>query len=93
LPPLAPAKLALYEAMHAQQITTTELARRLGLLENGVRRLLDLDHRSHIDQIDRALAVLGKRLEVRCVGAGAISALPIPIEPAQQGHEPQTLPR
>jgi cell division inhibitor SulA len=42
-----------------------ELARRLGLQENGVRRLLDLDHRSHIDQVDRALAALGKRLEVR----------------------------
>ena len=65
LPPLVAAKLALYEAMRAQGITRTELARRLGLQENGVRRLLDLDHRSHIDQIDRALAALGQRLEVR----------------------------
>jgi hypothetical protein len=30
-----------------------------------VRRLLDLDHRSHIDQIDQALAALGKRLNAR----------------------------
>ena len=51
--------------MRAQGITRTELARRLGLQENAVRRLLDLDHRSHIDQIDRALAALGQRLEVR----------------------------
>lgn len=65
LPPLVAAKLALYEAMRAQRITRTELARRLGLQENAVRRLLDLDHRSHIDQVDRALAALGKRLEVR----------------------------
>ena len=65
LPPLVAAKLALYEAMRTQAITRTELARRLGLQENAVRRLLDLDHRSHIDQIDRALAALGKRLEVR----------------------------
>jgi len=65
LPPLVAAKLALYEAMRAQRITRSELARRLGLQENGVRRLLDLDHRSHIDQVDRALAALGKRLEVR----------------------------
>jgi antitoxin HicB len=65
LPPLVSAKLALYEAMRAQRITRTELARRLGLQENAVRRLLDLDHRSHIDQLDRALAALGKRLEVR----------------------------
>jgi antitoxin HicB len=65
LPPLVAAKLALYEAMRAGGITRTELARRLGLQENGVRRLLDLDHRSHIDQVDRALAVLGKRLGVQ----------------------------
>jgi antitoxin HicB len=65
LPPLVSAKLALYEAMRGQRITRTELARRLGLQENAVRRLLDLDHRSHIDQVDRALAALGRRLEVR----------------------------
>ena len=65
LPPLVAAKLALYEAMRAQSVARTELARRLGLQENAVRRLLDLDHRSHIDRIDRALAALGKRLEVR----------------------------
>jgi antitoxin HicB len=58
-------KLALYEAMRAQGITRTELARRLGLQENAVRRLLDLDHRSYIDQLDLALAALGRRLEVR----------------------------
>jgi antitoxin HicB len=50
--------------MRAQRITKTELARRLGA-ENAIRRLLDLDHRSHIDQVNRALAALGKRLEVR----------------------------
>jgi antitoxin HicB len=51
--------------MRAQHITRTALARRVGLQESAVRRLLDLDHRSHIDQIARALAALGKRLEVR----------------------------
>ena len=65
LPPLVAAKLALYEAMRAERTSRTELARRLGLQENAVRLLLDLDHRSHIDQIARALAALGKRLEVR----------------------------
>jgi hypothetical protein len=29
-----------------------------------VRRLLDLDHRSDIGQIEAALATLGKRLEI-----------------------------
>ena len=65
LPPLVAAKLALYEATRAERISRSELARRLGLQENAVRRLLDLDHRSHIDQLDRALAALGRRLEVR----------------------------
>ena len=65
LPPLVAAKLALYQAMRAERITRTELARHLGVQENAVRRLLDLDHRSHLDQIDRALAALGRRLEVR----------------------------
>jgi antitoxin HicB len=67
LPPLVSTKLALYEAMQAQRITRTELACRLGLQANAVRRLLDLDHCSHIDQVDRALATLGKRLEVRVI--------------------------
>jgi antitoxin HicB len=65
LPPLITAKLALYEAMRAQCITRTEVARRLSLQENAVRRLLDLDHRSHIDQIDCTLASLSNRLEVK----------------------------
>ena len=65
LPPLVAAKLALYEAMREQSVDHEDLAARLGMAEPTVRRLLDLDHRSHIDQIDRALAALGKRLEVR----------------------------
>ena len=67
LPPLVAAKLALYQAMRDAGISGTALARRLGLTEGAVRRLLDLDHRSHIGQVEAALSVLGKRLvlEVR----------------------------
>ena len=65
LPPLVAAKLALYEAMRAQGVSREDLAARLGMAEPAMRRLLDLDHRSHLDQLDRALAALGKRLEVR----------------------------
>jgi Tripartite ATP-independent periplasmic transporter, DctM component len=43
----------------------TEFARRLSLQDNAIRRLLDLDHRLHIDQVDRARTALGRRLEVR----------------------------
>jgi antitoxin HicB len=64
LPPLVAAKLALYEAMRAQDVSAADLAARLGLAETAVRRLLDLDHRSHIDQVEAALRCLGKRLEV-----------------------------
>jgi antitoxin HicB len=64
LPPLVAAKLALYEAMRERTVSAAELATRLSIPEHAVRRLLDLDHRSHIDQIEAALKCLGKRLEV-----------------------------
>jgi antitoxin HicB len=63
-PSLAAAKLALYGAMRAAQISNVELARRLSVTENAVRKLLDLDHRSHIGHVETALAKLGVRLEV-----------------------------
>jgi antitoxin HicB len=65
LPPLVAAKLALYEAMREQNVSGEDLAERLGMAEAALRRLLDLDHRSHIDQVEAALRCLGKRLEVR----------------------------
>ena len=64
LPALAAAKIALYGAMCAEGIGNTALARQLGLSEGAVRRLLDLDHRSHIGQVEAALHVLGRRLMV-----------------------------
>jgi antitoxin HicB len=64
LPSLAAAKLALYAAMREARISNVELARRLGVTENVVRKLLDLDHRSHIGQVEAALGKLGVRLEV-----------------------------
>lgn len=64
LPPLPAAKLALYQAMHEAGLTNVALGRRLKVSETAVRRLIDLDHRSHIGQIEEALAALGKRLVV-----------------------------
>ena len=64
LPPLIAAKLALYQAMREEKMTNAALAGCLGVTENVVRRLLDLDHRSHIGRIEAALAVFGKRLVV-----------------------------
>lgn len=64
LPVLVAAKIALYAAMRAQEVSNTALAGRLGLTEGAVRRLVDLDHRSHIGQIEAALQELGQLLTV-----------------------------
>ena len=64
LPPLVAAKIALYQAMREAGLSNVRFAKRLGVAENTVRRLLDLDHRSHIGQLEAALAVLGKRLTI-----------------------------
>jgi antitoxin HicB len=64
LPTLVTAKLALYEAMCEAGLSNSELGRRLGISEGAVRRLLDVDHRSHIDQLEAGLQVFGHRLAV-----------------------------
>ena len=64
LPTLVVAKLALYEAMREARTSNVELGRRLDMSEGAVRRLVDLDHRSHIAQVEMALEVLGRRLVV-----------------------------
>ena len=64
LPALPAAKVALYGAMRAECVSNSELAARLGVTEGAVRRLLDLEHRSHIGQIEVALGALGRRLSV-----------------------------
>lgn len=64
LPVLVAAKIALYGAMRSQGVGNTALAARLGVSEGAVRRLVDLDHRSHIGQVETALHSLGQRLTV-----------------------------
>lgn len=64
LPPMAAAKLAIYQAMRDQGVTQVALARRLGRDPKDVRRLLDLMHRSRLDRLEAALAALGKRLVI-----------------------------
>jgi antitoxin HicB len=60
---LAP-KLALYLAMRQQGLSNSELARRLGLRETVVRRMLDPDHETKAEKIAAALAALGKHLVI-----------------------------
>lgn len=60
---LTTAKLGLRRAMQEAGISGRELARRLGIGETAARRILDLDHRSRIEQVEAALGALGKRLD------------------------------
>jgi len=69
LPPLAAAKLALYEGMRRQGVSNVELGRRLGIAENAIRRLIDPDHRSHIGQVEKALDALHVQLVVEALAA------------------------
>jgi antitoxin HicB len=69
VPPLVAAKLALHDAMLATGTSNVELGRRLDLEEKAVRRLRDPLHRSHIGQIEAALRLLGRRLEIRVLEA------------------------
>jgi antitoxin HicB len=69
LPTVAPetlscAKLALYRAMLDAGLRKADLARRLNIAPTLVDRLLSLNHASKIEQVDTALAALGKRLAV-----------------------------
>lgn len=64
LPPMVAAKLAIYGAMREAGLSQVALAERLGCDPRQIRRLLDLDHRSRLDQLETALAALGKRLVV-----------------------------
>jgi antitoxin HicB len=65
---LAP-KLALYLAMRERRIPNTELAKRLGVSETVVRRMLNPRHDTKPEKIQAALVALGKRIVVAFEGA------------------------
>jgi antitoxin HicB len=60
---LAP-KLALYLAIRERGMPNTELAKRLGVSETVVRRMLNPKHDTRPEKIQAALAALGKRIVV-----------------------------
>jgi len=60
---LAP-KLALYLAMRDLQVNNSELARRVGVHERAIRRMLDPEHASRPEKIQAVLAALGKQITV-----------------------------
>lgn len=69
LPALTAAKAALWNTMLAQRVSKTEMARRLGVNRPQVDRLVDLLHRSKIEQVEHALQVLGQRIALAVVAA------------------------
>ena len=64
VPPLVAAKLALYTAMRRQGVTADELAERLGVGEDAVRKVMDPDYGSHLTQVEKALRAVGRSLVV-----------------------------
>lgn len=66
---LQSAKVDLYQAFMASGWTKSEFARRIGIPKSHISRLFSLRHRSRLDQIEAALAALGKRLHVEALDA------------------------
>jgi antitoxin HicB len=64
LPSLVTAKLAVYETMRARGWSKLKLAKKLGMPENSVRRLLDLRHSSHMWVVDEALTKMNAELPI-----------------------------
>ncbi len=64
LPALAAAKVALYQTMLGQPEGRAGLAERMGLTESALDRLVDLDQRSPIGQVEDAHRALGLALRV-----------------------------
>lgn len=58
------AKAALYVAMREAGITKVQLAKRLGVDEKEVRRLLDPHYGSKLPRIAQAISLLGRRLVI-----------------------------
>lgn len=58
------AKAALYVAMREANVSKVEMAKRLGVDEKEVRRLLDPHHPSKLPRIAQAIELLGKRLVI-----------------------------
>ncbi len=63
--PIATAmKAALYVTMKEQQVSKSELARRMQLDEKEARRMMDPKHATRVATLERALHVMGKRVEL-----------------------------
>ncbi|MGQ0655003.1 MAG: type II toxin-antitoxin system HicB family antitoxin [Betaproteobacteria bacterium] len=57
-------KAAVYVAMREQNVSKSELARRMRVHEKETRRMLDPHHPTKVPTLERALAALGRRAEI-----------------------------
>ncbi|MGA2182495.1 MAG: type II toxin-antitoxin system HicB family antitoxin [Bryobacteraceae bacterium] len=64
LPALQAVKVDLYTGFLESGLKKAEFARRIGIPKTHIERLFSLRHHSRLDQIEAALAALGKRLHV-----------------------------
>jgi antitoxin HicB len=69
LPALQSAKVDLYTAFLKSGLRKADFARRIGIHKTHIERLFSLRHRSRLEQIESAFAVLGKRLYIEARNA------------------------
>jgi antitoxin HicB len=71
LPPVLAYKAALFTAMRRDGVSKSELARRLGLDEKDIRRLVDPSYRgSKVERLHAALAACGITAQITLVDKG-----------------------
>lgn len=63
LPPLAQSKLLLYREFRKESSTRAEFAKRLGVTQTTISRMLDLSHHSRFDVVVNAFEKLGLTIE------------------------------
>jgi antitoxin HicB len=57
-------KVLVLNTMLEQRISQAELAKRMGTRKQEMQRVINLGHNTKIDTLNRALEVMGKRLQV-----------------------------
>lgn len=65
IPPSVSAKVLLLNELVASGMSNADLTRAMGTRPQEVQRIVNLHHVTKIDTIGSALAVMGKKLEVR----------------------------
>ena len=69
LPIQATVKVLLYQQMWKSGVRKADLARKMDLHRQEIDRLLDLNHATSLDKIEKAFAALGKTLDIAVADA------------------------